>query len=423
MHRTPTLIRPYILTALCSVPLLASTCTDASTVQAAPETGENGSPNKPERAFPVTTHILEPRAVAEKIPCTGNVEAFHTVEVVSRANGQLLDVAIEEGQTVTKGQVLFSIDDRHQRLSLEVASNRQKDASSRVKEARFALQEAKDRIVQADLEHRQANRALARTKKSHEEDLASATALEDSQLACDKCKSALDLAKTAEKKAKLGLELAANEAERAVIDHKIQDRLLEDYTVRAPITGVVSVLAVKGGEQIAIQSPVCTIVASDDLVLYLKRPQQELSQLKVDQKVEIEVDAFEEHFKGHIDLISPTVDATTGTFRARVRVADAERRLRPGMFCRARIITGTSHHALMIPKAAILYEADRPFAYVVRNNTAVRIPIERGIELTTSLEATNTAKTPKSGMFVAGDRIVIEGSKKLEPGRQVQVKQ
>lgn len=396
------------------------------------ESRAEGQPVKKKDESPlVRAASLEPQRVEERLPCTGAIEPYHGVAVLSPARGQVTEVLVEAGDIVEEGQVLLRIDDRQAKLNVAAAKNRERDAQNRQKEAELTQLEARDRLTQAQIEHEQARRTLERTKKSREQGIASVTELEDAQLAFDKAKNALDLATTARKLADLGKEKADTELEAAGIQRRIQERVLEDYTVTAPLSGTVSRLAVKGGEWVASQT-LGTLTANERLlcavydhrrpVINLSRPQKEFAKLRKGQRVEVHVDAYpDETFRGEIDLVSPDLDDATGTFTVRVRIQNPENKLRPGMFCRAWIITGTSQEALMIPKPAIVYEADRPFAFVVRDGKAMRIPIDRGIELKDSLEARNRADTPRPDSFAPGDQVIIEGNNKLDSGRKVKV--
>ena len=88
-------------------------------------------------------------------------------------------------------------------------------------------------------------------------------------------------------------------------------------------------------------------------------------------------------FHATIDVISPVINAETGSFRLRVRVSkeddDAEL-LRPGMFVRAEIVTEEQREALMVPKAAILNEGTRSVVFAVREGVARRVVLKSGLE-------------------------------------------
>lgn len=371
----------------------------------------------------VRVEELEPTPVEERLPCTSHVEAFHSVMVKAQVAAQVLEVRIREGQAVEKGQLLFALDKRQAVLNLSSAKVQAETARNGERDAELQVEEAQDRITQAEIEARQSKRALDRRLESAKSELSSPAQLEDAQLAHDKAVQGVELAKNQLDVAKHALVKAKTEVESAAIQVQLQERALEDYEVRAPIDGVIPELTVRGGEWLAPQSEVCSIVANKRLILNLKRPQKELGSLAIGQRVDIKCDAYPgKTFVGAIDFLAPTIDMETGTFRARVAIRDAaEVELRPGMFVRAWIVTGTNDAALMIPKQAIVYDAQKPCAFVVRDGKAQRITIERGIDLKDAVEARNVAPKAQPGAFTRGDRVVVVGVDGLTSGGAVEV--
>lgn len=371
----------------------------------------------------VRVEALEPTAVEERLPCTSHVEAYHSVLIKSQVQAQVLEVRVREGQSVRKGELLFALDKRQATLNLASAKNTKQSADDSKREAQLQVDDARNRIAQAEIDLQQATRALERRKASAKNELSSPAQLEDAQLEFDKAKNALDLANNQLKVAEHGLIKAKTTLESSVIQVQLQERLLEDYEIRAPIDGVIPELTIRGGEWLSPQMDLCTIVANKRLILQLKRPQKELGRLEIGQRVDIECDAYPgETFVGEIDLLAPTIDMDTGTFRARVSIHDStEVKLRPGMFVRAWIVTGTNQAALMIPKQAIIYDAQQPCAYVVRDGKAARIKIDRGIDLKDAVEARNVADVAQAGSFTRGDSIIVVGVDGLTDGGDVEV--
>ncbi len=361
---------------------------------------------------------LEARPIEERLPCTGNVESLHEVSILARVSAQVLEVPVEEGAVVAKGQVLVRLDDREAALELEAARIDEKEAENAVAEAALGLADARRRLAQAKLDLDQAARDHERTAKGVEQELYGAKDLEAAKLAHDRARNDLELARAAEERARLGLEKAKTGLEAARIQRRLQERRLEDYTVRAPFAGILAALEVRGGEWTSPQAMLGTLVDHRDLIVRLVRPQRELSRLRVGQRVEFRLDARPEHpFFGDLDWISPIVDTQTGTFTVRARLEDPEGLLRPGLFARAWIVTGANRQALMIPKTAVLYEGELPFAFVARDGKALRLPIERGIETRDAIEARNVGGGLGIRNFRFGDLLVVEGQKDLEDGR------
>ena len=256
--------------------------------------------------------------------------------------------------------------------------------------------------------------------------------LEQAELERDRAVNSKELAEFSLKKAELGKRQAQTSLQTAKIQRRIAERKLEDFTIRSPIDGIISERMVQGGEWISMQSPLCKVVDHKNLILQITRPQQQLGIIRPGQKVELEVDAWPGmKFSARIELLSPVIDRATGTFKARARIEDPETRLRPGMFCKADIITRVSPEALMIPKRGIFYDSDEPYAFVVRDGKAMRIAIQRGIETKDAIEALNKGAGAASSKtlaenrvfrkFVVGDRVIIRSQDELRGGEVVRV--
>ena len=363
---------------------------------------------------------LKPELVRDRLPATSHIEVFHNVEVLCQVRAQVKRVLVEQGQEVEKGELLVEMDDREFALEVDNAKVREDEAKNGKESSDLEYEEAVNRHKQAKLDLAKAERDYDRDKRGVEQGVTSPEALDESTAARDRAKNELELARVAESKAKIGQSRAQTMWDSAKITRQLAERTLRDCTIKSPITGVVARLDVRGGEWISLQVPLCQIVSDKNLIVELKRPQSELAILKPGQAVEIKVDAWsDEKFAAKIDLISPTVDRTNGTFTVRARLNDPSRRLKPGMFCRAEVITRISERALMIPKVAVLYDRDQPFAFVARDNRAVRIDITAGIETKDRLEATNKADTGGKGVFGFDDQLIIVDPTKLDDGQPI----
>jgi len=409
----------------CAVLLVcAAGCGDSAEANGSPTPGKSSAPgpkkDKDDRPTLVKVVSLAPEFVRDRLPATSHIEVLHQVEVLCQVRAQVKEVRVEQGQDVQEGDVLILMDDRDFALELENAKVGEAEAKNGKASADLEYEEAVSRLEQAERDLAKAERDFARDQRGVEQGVTSPEKLDTTTAARDRAKSELDLARVAKNKAKLGQNKAKTTWDSAKITRQLAERKLNDCTITAPITGVVARLDVRGGEWISPQGVLCQIVADRNLIVQLKRPQSELAILKTGLDVEVEVDAWPgEKFKAKIDLISPIVDPATGTFAVRARVDDPSHRLKPGMFCRAEVITRTSERALMIPKTAVLYDHDQPFAFVARDHKAKRIDIVAGIETKDQLEASNKNDTGGDKTFGFDDKLIVVDPTKLDDGQAV----
>ena len=167
-----------------------------------------------------------------------------------------------------------------------------------------------------------------------------------------------------------------------------------DYTqIRAPIDGVVSERYVRLGNTIEVGEPLFRVTSFDPLVAYLHVPEREYRQLSPGQPVAIDIDALAgQRTIADVTRVSPIVDPETGTFKITVEISDEERRIKPGMFARLSIVYDRHENALQVPRSAIVEDADEPSVFVVEEGIAKRRLVETGfsqqgmIEIISGLE-------------------------------------
>jgi multidrug efflux pump subunit AcrA (membrane-fusion protein) len=127
-------------------------------------------------------------------------------------------------------------------------------------------------------------------------------------------------------------------------------------------------------------------------------------------------------FKGTINFLSPTIDATSGSFRITLTLDQpasdvAAPRLAPGMLARIDIVTERRPNALVVPKRALRREGDSQFLYLVREGKAVRLKVVEGLSNDEFVELTLSEEDP----IEAGDEVIVVGNRDLEGGEEVQV--
>ena len=254
---------------------------------------------------------------------TAPIEAFAEADVVAKVAGEVRLINVEEGDAVTREQVLAQLDGDRLRLELN--------------ESQANLQKLK--------------RDLDRNRELREKDLISEGDFEKIQFDMEALEASFNLA---------SLEL--------------------DYTyIRAPIDGVVSERMVKLGNTVQESEALFRVTSLDPLVTYLFVPEREYRRIRQGQPVGIEIDALPgERIIAEVTRISPIVDPETGTFKITIEISDPERRVKPGMFGRIAIVYDQRENALKIPRSALLEESLSTSVFVVEEGLAKRREVETG---------------------------------------------
>lgn len=188
--------------------------------------------------------------------------------------------------------------------------------------------------------------------------------------------------------------------------------LYREYTIRAPISGVVAARYVDQGNRTNPAQPVIRISQEDELKIVCSITEKDFPQLKKGMKAEITVDAFPgKVFEGVVSVISPTVDPATRTAEIEIRIPNEKYELRSGMFARIKLYLG-EEKALTVPTVALNKMAGTGsyYVYVVKANRAILKNVKTGITQD-NLTEINDGLTEKELVVTRGQNRLYDGAR------------
>lgn len=343
-------------------------CGDSATPGAA-------SMGEPSKALLVDMAKVETRDFDVTLDAVGTAYASGQVDIRPQVDGTLVAAPFVEGESVTEGQVLVQLDDSKARASLALSQAHLDSAK-----ARYAV----------------ATERLARARKLASEDLVSREEFST-------------------------LESEQKSAAASVREHeagvRLAQRNLEDFTLRAPISGKVGIRRVDTGNYIESGTIITTIVAADPLEVLFTVPSRELAGLEVGQPAQIrDTDAASTVIaQGKIRVIDPSVDTDTRMGSVKALVPNPDGRLKAGQFVGVTLIRQHREDAVVVPEDAVIPYAGKTFLFVVEDGRAVRREIALGERLPEVVEV-------RSGLK-AGETIVTRGQHRLTDGALVEQQQ
>ena len=195
------------------------------------------------------------------------------------------------------------------------------------------------------------------------------------------------------------------------------ENLVENTTLRSPINGVVTARNYDVGDMYAMSMPIFTVEQIVPVKLLVGISETDYSKVKKGDSVEVTADAIPgKTFYGKINRIYPTVDPTTRTFTAEVKIDNAYKTLRPGMFVRATVNFGTNNNVVIPDRAVqkLMGSGDR-FVYVYNadDNTVRYSKVELGRRMGNEYEVLSGVKE--------GEMVVTTGHMRLTNGCKVEV--
>ncbi|WP_179137928.1 efflux RND transporter periplasmic adaptor subunit [Candidatus Entotheonella palauensis] len=402
----------WIIVWLCTLYLLGCSSPSPGTSSTTAQTQASTVSTEPD-VIPVEVMPVKLESMSSFLRGTATIESDDEIRILAEAAGRTTQVAVEEGDLVEQHHVLAQLDDREAQLRVERAKVQLAEAKTAYtslvrldqQEAELSLRGAKVAAVEARENYRRAENMAKAGLISQEELDAKQTQRETAEVAMQKEEVRLQY-KT--------IDDARYRYERAQTELKEAELQLQFTTVKAPITGVVSARQVARGQFVQKNQHLFTVVDPTRLLARTFLPEKFSSQVTIGQDTYVETEALQaERFAARVKLISPVVEAESGTFKVTVELLNPPPTLKPGMFATVLITVATRDQTLVIPKRALTLDSSRPTVYRLEKGRARRVPLKVGLSDNDRIEVL-------SGL-TEGDRIIVVGQEKLLDEMRVKV--
>jgi multidrug efflux system membrane fusion protein len=310
----------------------------------------------------------------------GTVQAFYTVKVTPRVDGQLDTVAFTEGETMKKGQLLAQIDPRPYKAALDQA----------------LAQRAKDEAQLGNMK-----RDMDRYLLLAPQDLASKQTVDTQRAAVTQAEATL-------------------KGDDATIENARTQ--LSYTTITAPINGRTGIRQVDPGNIVHASDTGGIVVMTQiqPISVVFTLPEDAVAQMTealsngTTAVVALARDDSAVLDSGTVALLDNQIDQTSGTIRVKATFPNARQRLWPGEYVSARVLVKVHKQALTIPATALQRGPDGMFAYVVNQDSTVAV---RALKVT--LVDENTVIVDNG--LTAGERVVTSNLYRLQPGTAVRI--
>jgi multidrug efflux system membrane fusion protein len=310
----------------------------------------------------------------------GTVQAFYTVTVTARVDGELQKVAFTEGQSVHRGDLLAQIDPRPNQAAYEQA----------------IATKAKDAAQLAN-----AKRDLERYTVLQPQDLASKQTVDTQRATVDQL-------------------TAQVQVDQAVIDNA---RTQLDYTrITSPIDGRTGIRLVDPGNIVhaAATTGIVVVTQMQPISVIFTLPEEELAAVNTALSAgpvtvtTVSRDGGTELDRGTLALVDNQIDQTTGTARLKATFSNAHNTLWPGQYVNARVLVRTEHGVLTLPTTAVQLGPNGPFTYVVKPDSTVEV---RQLKIGDESGGLTVVRTG----LALNERVVTSNQYRLQAGVHVRV--
>lgn len=315
-----------------------------------------------EQAVPVAVSTARTGSIASYYHSTATLEAERQAEVLARVAGVALQLKAEEGDQVPADGPLLVIENDEYRYRLQQA-----EASTANLRARYQRLEA----------------MLAEQLTTEEE-----------------------------------FQAARSELETAEANEGLARLELSYTTVRAPFEGQITQRLVDEGQNISVGDPLFVLADFHPLLARVHVPSREFRELKLKQSVELTLDSDGTELEGTIRLISPVIDATSGTIKITVEVNEFPAGTRPGDFAEVRIVTERRDDVVLVPRSAVITDKGEQIVYVALPGEGQGSSAERRI-VTVGFTDDDSAQITDG--LAPGEQIVVKGQRSLKHGSPLKI--
>ncbi|MBO6703705.1 MAG: efflux RND transporter periplasmic adaptor subunit [Pseudomonadales bacterium] len=301
-------------------------------------------------AEPVRINIQQTRVEA-----VGTSRALQSVTLYPPSAGEIVAINFKPGKHVDEGDVLVELDQRKEKLAVELAEHRLSES----------------------------DRLFERYRKSAETGATLPTTL----------------------------DTARTELETARIELRQAKIALEDRNIVAPFGGHIGMTDFDAGDRVQTTTPITTLDNRDAVLITFELPERLIDVVSKGQEVSIQTwELNTKVFSGEIIEVDSRIDPELRTFVTRAKVENENDRLRPGQSFRVTLNVAGEPYPIM-PEIAVQWGADGAFVWKIVDGNAERIRV--------SVVQRRQGKVMVDGPLVENDVIIVEGVQRLRPGLPV----
>ncbi|MCC6722338.1 MAG: efflux RND transporter periplasmic adaptor subunit [Bacteroidia bacterium] len=305
----------------------------------------------------VTAIITKSEKLENTIFSSGTILANEEIELKPEIAGKIIQLNIREGSQVVKGQLLVKI---------------------------------KDTEFQAQLKKLIIQKKLAETQLNRELELLKIKGISQQEV-----------------------DISANKVSELNADIEFVQAQIEKTEIRAAFNGIIGLKNVSDGAFVTNTTVIATIQQINPVKLDFSVSEKYSESIRKGNKVEFNIEGFENNFYGEIAAIEPKIDLNTRTLKVRATCPNSGNKIYPGAFANVKIELGSIENAIMVPTESIIPVLKGKTVFVVKNGMAEIVQVETGNRTDKMVQIIKGLKE--------GDTVIKTGIMQIKPGMSVKI--
>lgn len=417
--QTGNIVRRLLLPALVVLAPWATSCSDSS-----PAEGAGVSKQVALTAKEVSVVDVARRNFDHSLSATGSLIPVDAASIRALQPGPLVEVAVDIGDRVRKGHVLFRVRPVEAENAVRSARAQRATAEANLRDLQAWRRPEEVDVLEAQVERarveaRRLENEMERADVLLERGAISKSQWEQAQTASQSAEAELRVAEEQLHIAKAGptaeqLEVARSRVQEA--DARLQETLqrLDDTVVEAPYSGIITARFHEVGDFVQRGQEVVEVSDLSHLEAEMKVPERYSRVIRKGLTVEVRIASINKSRDGKVVAVNEAIDRNTRTFLVKVAVDNSDYLIKAGAFCTGSFVLPPIENALAIPTTALRTREGQTYVWVSRDGTAHRADVVSGersdswIEIVEGVSGSEQIITEGAGALSEGDAIRIQ---------------
>jgi len=375
------------------------------------------------KAIEVTTAAAITRDLPQFFEATGSLAGDQQTDVAPQTAGKVVEVGVDIGSPVRRGQTLVKLDDSEFKLRVNQSQAQVDQAKAGVRQAEEKIglrpSQAFDpnkvaEVASAKVSLDLAEKNLKRAEKLIESGDVSRSFYDQQRAQRDQLQQQYDAALAQARQNYAAVDVARTNVANAEAQLALAKKNLSYAVILSPIDGYVTERTADLGEYVSPTQKVATVVRINPLRVRIDVPEQAIQEVSVGQSVSATTSAWpDKSFSGRVARIAPNVTANSRTLTVEAEIENSSGALKPGQFATVRILQPRPVAAVLVPAKAVVTEAGVSRVFVVKDGHAeqrlVQLGQTEGDLIQVKNGVTADEKVATSNLEQLGDGVPVKG--------------
>ncbi|RAV04662.1 efflux RND transporter periplasmic adaptor subunit [Paenibacillus sp. YN15] len=362
---------------------------------------------------------VEKKSIGEPLEQVADISASVQMNIVTKVNGDVLEILKKRGDRVEKGDILFRIDPtdleiQKEKAQLSIAGTQEQMTKAR-RDLEDGKQELKDGITKLESALKDAEKGYNKLRNDYDMGLVTKIQLEQTETQLNGLK--LDLEGMHRKLQSLESTNSLSQLEyglkTADVSLRELDRGLSNTEVKATVGGVLTDLPVEVGMTVSPGIPAATVQQLDPVKIKAELTEEAAALVRGKQELSFYVPGSVDKTKATVSYLADVIGAQTKSYSLELTVPNPDFKLKPGSKAQILLTEEQDQIVVTVPTLSVVREGGDTYVFVVNGNAAEKRKVQLGRLHETYQEVLSGIKE--------GEQLVISGQNQLKDKEPVQI--